>query len=105
MNWTTDETDTLMCTVNIKSGQGDGTYTIFIIKRPVYCDRGDWLINVQGYNSDLDYCDGFPRYFFGTEEQVKQQMETWLLRRQAYLNTLSPEQQTNQPQTERNHDN
>lgn len=67
-------------------GYGDrkGTYEIHIVRRPQYCDRGDWMILVQGIN-DLDYSDGFPRYFIGTQDEVILQMEKWLDRRDAYL--------------------
>lgn len=64
----------------------DGQYEIHIVKRPNYCDRGDWLIHVEGNGThDLDDCDGFPRYFIGTQEEVIVQMEKWLNRRDAYL--------------------
>jgi hypothetical protein len=61
----------------------DGSYEIYIVKRPPYCDRGDWIIYVDGRN-DVDDQDGFPRYFFGTAWEAIRQMETWLHRRQAY---------------------
>lgn len=64
-----------------------GHYEIIIERRPFYCDRGDWMIWVEakgeaGLISGLDGADGFPRYFFGGENQVKQQMETWAERRE-----------------------
>ena len=40
------------------------------------------------HNGDLDGADGFPRYFFGSEDEVKVQMETWLSRRAAYRKAL-----------------
>jgi len=87
MNWTTDK-DGIHLTVPIELWEGmDGEYKINISKRPHYCDRGDWLIYVDGHN-DLDYCDGFPRYFFGTETEVKQQMELWLNKRACYQKWL-----------------
>ena len=66
--------------------QGLGDYEIWIAPRPAYCDRGDWLIYVDCHNGDLDGADGFPRYFFGTADEAKAQMETWLSRRKAYQN-------------------
>jgi hypothetical protein len=63
--------------------EGRGNYWIIIAKRPHYCDRGDWIIYVEGRH-DLDAADGFPRYFFGTEGEVKKQMEIWLCRRKAF---------------------
>jgi hypothetical protein len=69
--------------VPIKHYYPGATYDIHIVKRPWYCDRGDWLILVDGIN-DIDYNDGFPRYYFGTDDEVKQQMEIWLNRRKAF---------------------
>lgn len=77
--------------IKIHGGIEDGNYDIHIIRRPHYCDRGDWNILVDGHN-DLDYSDGFPRYFFGTEEEVKKQMETWLNKRAAYQEMLAQKQ-------------
>jgi hypothetical protein len=74
--------------VPIKTQAGDGRYAIDILRRPVFCNRGDWLIRVSGYNSDLDSQDGFPRYFFGSADEAKAQMETWLNRREAYRAAL-----------------
>lgn len=74
--------------VPMKTKEGDGRCAIDIIRRPAFCDRGDWIIHVSGYNSDLDGQDGFPRYFFGTADEAKAQMETWLNRREAYRAAL-----------------
>jgi hypothetical protein len=71
-------------TVPTATPSGAGRYAIDIICRPVYCDRGDWIIHVNGFNSDIDGEDGFPRYFFGSADEAKAQMETWLNRREAY---------------------
>jgi len=81
MNWTTDENGCHTLTVPCFTHEA-GRYHIVIQKRPSYCDRGDWIIYVHGL--DIDGADGFPRYFFGTEDQVKAQMETWLQRRAAF---------------------
>lgn len=90
MNWTKDEYNSLRLRVAIKTHaeQPDAFYDIIIARRPWYCDRGDWQIFVDGRN-DLDGADGFPRYFFGSEAEVKAQMETWLNRRAAYRKTLN----------------
>jgi hypothetical protein len=69
------------------ASQPDATYEIRIQRRPAYCDRGDWIIFVDGHN-DLDEADGFPRYFIGSDEEVKHQMEQWLARREAYQKWL-----------------
>jgi hypothetical protein len=74
--------------VPIKTQAGDGRYAIDILRRPAYCNRGDWLIRVSGYNSNLDGQDGFPRYFFGSADEATAQMETWLDRRAAYRAAL-----------------
>jgi len=63
-----------------------GYYEVTISRRPHYCDRGDWMIYVDACGraaamSGFDGSDGFPRYFFGTEEEAKAQMETWADRR------------------------
>lgn len=74
-----------MLTAPIVTRQGAGDYEIHLTPRPGYCDRGDWLIHVDAHGAhDLDHADGFPRYFFGSEDEVKVQMERWLWRRESY---------------------
>ena len=82
LKWEKDKWGEIKAKAEITSPLG-GSYEIWITKRPDYCDRGDWIIQVDGYGtgSCLDEADGFPRYFFGTEEEVKKQMETWVSRR------------------------
>lgn len=64
-------------------GVWNGEYRIYLIPRPTYCDRGDWIINVDAVgDSRLDNADGFPRYFFGDAEAAKTQMKTWVSRRE-----------------------
>jgi hypothetical protein len=82
MNWI-QEWNGYKLSVPIKTHRPNATYEIQISKRPHYCDRGDWIIYVSGVN-DLDHSDGFPRYFIGSDEEVKHQMERWLARREAY---------------------
>jgi len=61
----------------------NGVYRIYLIPRPEYCDRGDWIINVDSAgDSRLDGAEGFPRYFFGDADEAKRQMETWISRRE-----------------------
>jgi hypothetical protein len=91
MNWKADSYDCWTLDVEVKGYVpkfGNGTYQIIIQPRPHYCDRGDWIIFVEGHNNDIDAADGFPRYFFGTIEEAKLQMETWLNRRQKYRLTV-----------------
>ena len=83
MNWI-KEYNGFKLDVPIKCHEHEhASYRIFIHKRPAYCDRGDWLIHVTGRN-DLDVADGFPRYFIGSDDEVKHQMEQWLARREAW---------------------
>lgn len=82
-----------------------GAYTIVIDRRPTYCDRGDWLIFVESEGeSRLDFADGFPRFFFGTLEEVKKQMETWVSRRKecVELTTTTNAEVTTNEKTESN---
>jgi len=81
--WRVDEYRCLRRNEKISMNGKPGNYDIIIQRRPSYCDRGDWMIYVDGHN-DIDSSDGFPRYFFGTEEDVKRQMETWLQRRHCW---------------------
>lgn len=74
--------------VPIITHKPDSAYEITIQRRPEYCDRGQWLIFVDG-NNDLDAADGWPRYFLGSEDDVKHQVEMWLARREAYQTWLS----------------
>jgi hypothetical protein len=67
--------------------QPNAHYEIIAQRRPAYCDRGDWLIYMDGVN-DIDSSDGFPRYFIGSDEEMKDQMEKWLMRREAYQKYL-----------------
>ena len=82
MNWE-KRAGELILNVEIGMFFGTGNYEIHCVKRPSYCDRGDWNILVFGKN-DLDDQDGFPRYFCGSEEEVQTQMERWLLKREAF---------------------
>lgn len=63
-------------------GVAGGVYRIWITPRPIYCDRGDWMIYIEEEGDHmLDFADGFPRYFFGTAEEAQKQMDTWVSRR------------------------
>ena len=87
MNWQMDGFNCYRLIVQIRGcvPQRQGHYDIRIQGRPAYCDRGDWIIYVDGENNDIDAADGFPRYFFGSIVDAQRQMETWLNRRTAYL--------------------
>jgi hypothetical protein len=89
VNWIRNGYAGWQMTVRTLTPKGHGTYSIYLVRRPSYCDRGDWLIQVSHVNADLDEQDGFPRYFFGSVDEAKAQMETWLLRREAYRAALN----------------
>ena len=71
--------------VPIETTRGKGDYEIHLTPRPGYCDRGDWLLHLERHGAhDIDGADGFPRYFFGSDDEAKVQMERWLERREAF---------------------
>lgn len=43
----------------------------YICKRPAYCDRGHWHLNIDG-PLELDEADRFPRYYFSLEHAVEE---------------------------------
>jgi hypothetical protein len=92
LDWRFNEFAEWELTVKILTQRGVGEYEIHLTPRPSYCDRGDWLIHVEGHNSDLDGADGFPRYFFGSGVECKVQMERWLERRAAYRDALKKDE-------------
>lgn len=56
---------------------------IHIQKRPSYCDRGRYLVNVFSNNDielSIDAPDGFPRYYFDWDCMVKE-INLWILAR------------------------
>lgn len=85
IEWRKDEYDCWHATaasLDPHDHKRSGFYEIIIQRRPHYCDRGDWQIYLESHGkTSIDGADGFPRYFFGTEEEVKRQMETWVSRR------------------------
>lgn len=42
----------------------------WITKRPDYCDRGHWQVNIS--LPDLDGADGFPRYYMSRKVAVSE---------------------------------
>lgn len=63
-----------------------GGFKLTLTARPAYCDRGNWLMDVSPFGSARDYRvideqDGFPRYFFGTLEEAKEQFRKWVEKR------------------------
>lgn len=62
----------------------ESRYHLWINPRPWYCDRGDWSMHVDAEGTArlcLDEQDGFPRYFFGSAEEVKEQFTRWVNKR------------------------
>lgn len=48
----------------------------FIQTRPVYCDRGHWVFNVDGVAA-LDAADSFPRYYMDLNAAMLEAVD-WL---------------------------
>jgi len=42
----------------------------WITKRPAYCDRGHWQVNIT--LPDLDGADGYPRYYMSRKAAVSE---------------------------------
>jgi hypothetical protein len=83
IEWTLIGADTWEARVPYCLKYGEkGTFILRAHPRPSYCDRGDWLMEIEEVPAQpwgvLDSQDGFPRYFFGSEEDVKQQFALWL---------------------------
>lgn len=53
-----------------------GECSVWINKRPTYCDRGHFMSNTQG-SLYIDEADSFPRYFMDLE-RAKLEMKEWL---------------------------
>jgi hypothetical protein len=75
--WTRDEYDIW----NLNFAWHPYTIHAWITKRPVYCDRGHWQLNIIFAHEDgipvLDHQDGFPRYFMDFEV-AKEECEKFL---------------------------
>ena len=57
--------------------QETGEYVIVIERRPIYCDRGNWIVKVFSHGIlPLDDQEGFPRYYFDLD-RAKAEMEDW----------------------------
>jgi hypothetical protein len=51
--------------------------------RPPYCDRGNWYAKIEPTGAlarDLDWSDGWPRYYFDFD-RAKLEIEAWLTKR------------------------
>lgn len=58
---------------------------IYLEPRPPYCDRGNWLAKIdlrctRPHALNLDWCDGWPRYYFDFE-RARLEIEAWLEKR------------------------
>ena len=49
-------------------------WTMWIERRPPYCDRGRWKLDVD---APIDAQEGFPRYFFDLE-RAKLEAQEWV---------------------------
>lgn len=61
--------------------------SITLEPRPHYCDRGNWiakLFSSDTFALEIDWCDGWPRYYFD-EERAKQEVLAWLKKRQQLI--------------------
>ncbi len=53
---------------------------IYLERRPFYCDRGRWGFWAESKGEekvDIDYADGFPRYFFSLQRALDE-MKDWV---------------------------
>ena len=56
------------------------TVIIYLERRPFYCDRGRygfWAESKDNKKVDIDYADGFPRYFFSLQRAFDE-MYDWV---------------------------
>lgn len=60
---------------------------LWMVPRPSYCDRGNWLAHVHPYAARdaqiglaLDDADGWPRYYFDLE-RARGELEAWMVKR------------------------
>lgn len=63
--------------------------SIFLMRRPAHCDRGNWYALVEPdprsqLALSLDEADGFPRYYFDLD-RAKLELEAWLKRRGQFV--------------------
>lgn len=73
-------------------------FRITIEKRPNYCDRGNYLVKCDNLNfhGDIEWSDGFPRYYFEFECMVREiaafltKREDKVVRREAHPFTETP---------------
>jgi len=62
-----------------------GEWLIWITQRPSYCDRGRWIVGVDGLCCESpDEQEGFSRYFFDIQV-AKDEMREWVKMRQEIL--------------------
>lgn len=60
---------------------------ITITPRPTYCDRGNYLAQLDAFGllaRDLDEADAWPRYYFDLD-RAKAECEAWLKKRQQWF--------------------
>lgn len=55
-------------------------FCLWIDRRPHYCDRGRWQVNVESLDvslASIDQYDMFPRYYF-LDESLAREVRAWL---------------------------
>lgn len=61
---------------------------VTIETRPCCCDRGNWIAKVHPINYrmnlELDWQDGWPRYYFDLD-RAKLECEAWLKKRKQWI--------------------
>jgi len=76
LTWIPAPDDLLEAWVDTEKFENDHRMVAWITKRPAYCDRGHWQVNIA-LPLDLDEQDGFPRYYM-TLETAKKETELFL---------------------------
>lgn len=62
-----------------------GTWHIWLVQRPYYCDRGRWHCCVDGVGVELDQQEGFPRYFFSLQYALEEMEQWYQVREKAWV--------------------
>lgn len=91
LEWNWIEADqTYTARVPARDANGDGFVIIYAIKRPIYCDSGQWhvLVETEGV-FELDGQEGFPRYYFKLNN-LQEEMLHWVNARRMCKKALQP---------------
>jgi hypothetical protein len=69
---------------------------IWVEARPPYCNRGRYLVNAQSEDPaaiEIDWADGFPRYYFGAEACASELL-AWMAARALLPEANLPDDET-----------